>query len=333
MNVEEVGEKLLAAYRRHLGAAVELSGLRRLTGGAASSTWRFSASVDGGPAELRILRMSQGADSMSTGIDKSTEAKVQAAVWNGGVPVPKVIFELDADDGLAEGYVMDCIAGESIPQKILGNPEFAAAESLMGEQCARVLADIHATDVSAIESLPLLGASEQLERFEEVYRDSGQRLPVFEIALRWLTRNSPPLPEKPTLVHGDFRMGNFLVSPETGITAVLDWELAHLGNPMDDLGWLCVNSWRFGRRDKPVGGFAERAPVYAAYEAASGSTVDPDEVHYWETFGVFKWGVICMYMTGAHLSGAERSVERAAIGRRVSETEIDLVQLLKRSGG
>jgi aminoglycoside phosphotransferase (APT) family kinase protein len=129
-----------------------------------------------------------------------------------------------------------------------------------------------------------------------------------------------------SLVHGDFRNGNLMVG-EDGLRAVLDWELAHLGDPMEDLGWLCVNSWRFGRHELPVGGFGTREQLFAGYVEAGG-TLHADSVHYWEVFGTLKWGVICESMAMAYLRGAERNVERATIGRRASEAEIDLLCLL-----
>jgi aminoglycoside phosphotransferase (APT) family kinase protein len=117
------------------------------------------------------------------------------------------------------------------------------------------------------------------------------------------------------------------VGPE-GIRAVLDWELAHLGDPLEDLGWLCVNSWRFGNIDEPVGGFGPREDLFRGYESAGGRKIDPDAVHFWEVFGTLKWGIMCLIQGFTHLSGAKRSIELAAIGRRPSETEIDLLNLL-----
>ena len=128
------------------------------------------------------------------------------------------------------------------------------------------------------------------------------------------------------LVHGDFRNGNLIIGTD-GVRAVLDWELAHLGDPMEDLGWICTNSWRFGSIDLPVGGFGEREDLFRGYEEAGG-VVDPGRVHFWEVFGSLKWGIMCMSMYSVYRSGADRSVERAAIGRRSSEAEIDLMNLL-----
>ncbi len=128
-------------------------------------------------------------------------------------------------------------------------------------------------------------------------------------------------------MHGDFRNGNFIVGPE-GIRSVLDWELSHLGDPVEDLGWLCVKSWRFGHVDQPVGGFGPVDVLLAAYEHAGGGTVDPEHLHYWETFGTLKWGVICEMQSFSHLHGLVRSVELAALGRRIAEMEWDLLELI-----
>ena len=129
------------------------------------------------------------------------------------------------------------------------------------------------------------------------------------------------------LVHGDLRNGNFIVGPE-GIRAVLDWELSHLGDPVEDLGWLCVRAWRFGIDDHLVGGFGDLPDLLEAYAAAGGAPVSEDEVRWWVVLGTLKWGVICMSQAFTHLSGAHRSVELAAIGRRVAQTEWDILDLL-----
>ncbi len=150
--------------------------------------------------------------------------------------------------------------------------------------------------------------------------------PMFELAFKWL---EPRLGHaaRETLVHGDFRHGNILISPD-GVEAALDWELTHIGDPLEDIGWICTNSWRFGAQQKTVGGFGELSDLLAGYEAAGGGKVSVDDVKTWIVFGSLKWGVMCMSMyQGFRMDG---SVERAAIGRRSSETEIDLVNLIIR---
>jgi aminoglycoside phosphotransferase (APT) family kinase protein len=154
----------------------------------------------------------------------------------------------------------------------------------------------------------------------------GQPHPTFELALRWLEERRPP-PAATALVHGDFRHGNLIVGPD-GVRAVIDWELAHLGDPMEDLGWLCVKAWRFGV-DRPVGGFGDYEELFASYQEASGRPVDPDVVRWWEVMGTLKWGIMCIAQAFTHLSGTVRSVELAAIGRRVCENEWDLLGMIR----
>jgi aminoglycoside phosphotransferase (APT) family kinase protein len=137
----------------------------------------------------------------------------------------------------------------------------------------------------------------------------------------------PPMPATLGFVHGDFRTGNYL-SDENGITAILDWEIAHLGDPLEDLGWLCVKSWRFGAVDKPAGGFGTREELWDAYETAGGAKINREHARWWEILGTARWGVICMTQAWKHLSGAEESMELASIGRRAVETEVDLLELL-----
>jgi aminoglycoside phosphotransferase (APT) family kinase protein len=142
----------------------------------------------------------------------------------------------------------------------------------------------------------------------------------------WLRDHLPP-PRERRLVHGDLRNGNMIIDAH-GLQAVLDWEIAHLGDPMEDLGWVCVNSWRFGELDKPVGGFGPREELFAGYEAVSGQPVDPEEVRWWEVLGSLSWGVSCAAIGVADYSDGDRPLERAMIGRRASECEIDLLRLL-----
>ena len=154
----------------------------------------------------------------------------------------------------------------------------------------------------------------------------GQPHPVLELVRNWLL-DFRPASSRTSLVHGDFRLGNMIVGPE-GLRAVIDWELAHLGDPMEDLGWLCVKAWRFGATP-PVAGLGEYEELFSAYEAAGGSSIDPAVVHWWEVLGTWKWAIMCIVQASAHLSGAARSHELAAIGRRVCENEFDLLAMLE----
>jgi aminoglycoside phosphotransferase (APT) family kinase protein len=320
-------ERLGAICARHLGGAYTVEGLRRLTGGASRETWSFDAVADDGARHALVLRRDPGSTVGSA--DRSTEYRLVEAAGAAGVPVPTVRFLLDADDALGDGFVMTRIEGETIPRRILRDDEYAAARAGMTAACGSIAAAIHGVDLAGLPELAVQGPAEQIEQYRGILDVLGEPHPAFELGLRWLAEHVPAAAAAapPRLVHGDFRNGNFIVGPE-GIRAVLDWELAHLGDPVEDLGWLCVKSWRFGNVERRVGGFGDTAELLDAYAAASGSHVDEEHLRYWETFGTLKWGVICEMQCFSHLQGLVRSVELAALGRRIAETEWDLLELI-----
>ena len=322
---------------KRLGGVVAVERLRRLTAGAANETWRFDAVGPSGRLDCVLRRAPYVAEPPeeapaedATNLGKTGEARVQAAARDAGVAAAEVLFVLAPEDELGDGYVMAALEGETIPRRILRDDAFAELRPRLAALCGETLARLHAVPVERVPELNLSTARTQIDRYGELYRSFEQPVPVFDLAFRWLEDRIVE-PARTTVVHGDFRNGNLMVGPE-GIRAVMDWELAHLGDPMEDLGWLCVTSWRFGEIERPVGGFGAREDLFAGYAAAGGGDVDPERVRYWELFGTLKWGVMCMMMTRAHLAGMARSVERAAIGRRVSETELDLVELLAADG-
>ena len=230
------------------------------------------------------------------------------------------------EDELGTGFIMERVEGETIPRKILRDQKFARVRARLARQCGGVLAAIHGIAQPELPELRRITPTTEIAQLEHEYRGFDWPRPVFELALRWLCDHDPGAPEETTLVHGDFRHGNLIVGPDS-VRAVLDWELAHLGDPMEDLGWICVNSWRFGEIDRPVGGFGTREELFAGYQAA-GRRLEPARVHFWEVTGTLRWGVMCCGMMQRFRLGPEHSMERAMIGRRSSETEIDLLRLL-----
>jgi aminoglycoside phosphotransferase (APT) family kinase protein len=259
------------------------------------------------------------------------EAVLMQRAYEAGVPSPRVLHVLEPKDELGTGFIMQRVEGETIPRKILRDDAFARARPKLARQLGQVLAIIHGEDVTQLPELRRMTAAKEIAELERDYRGFGWPRPVFELALRWLRDHDPGPSNEVTLVHGDFRHGNLMIGPD-GVRAVLDWELAHIGDPMEDLGWICVNSWRFGEIDKPVGGFGSREELFAGYES-TGRHVDPDRVMFWEVMGTLRWGVMCCGMMQRFRAGPEHSVERAMIGRRASETEIDLLRLLAPRGG
>ncbi len=318
-----------AAAARIVSGACGIAGLKRLSGGASQETWAFDALMDAGAPVPLILRRVPGGIAgvkMGTGVALATEAAVIRACAKAGVPVPQVPYVMVPEDDIGEAYVMTRIDGETIARKILRDPAYEAARPKLARQCGAILARLHAVPLDHLPPLDTQGARLQWSRYREIYDGFTDPRPVFEYAFRWLEERLPD-DAAPRLVHGDFRNGNLMIGPD-GVRAVLDWELTHLGDPMEDLGWICVNSWRFGVSHNPVGGFGPYEELFTGYEEAGGGSVDRQRVRFWEVFGTLKWGIMCMIMAETFRSGADRTVERATIGRRSSETEIDLVNML-----
>ncbi|MEV4374223.1 phosphotransferase family protein [Nonomuraea sp. NPDC049637] len=318
----------------------------RLTGGASRETWALDVVVPGGDRHELVLRLDGPGAALEAGTGLAEEARLMRAAAEAGVPVPHVVAAAGPPAGPptdsptsrppgpparphAGPYVlMSRIPGETIPRRILRDEAYREARPKLAAQCGRALAAIHRMPLSCLPetaSAPQAVPGDPLRRWRDVLDLTGEPHPVFELALRRLAADRPPAAPA-AVVHGDFRNGNLIVGPE-GVRAVLDWELAHAGDPLEDLGWLCVKAWRFGS-PLPVGGFGGYAELTAAYEEAGGRPVDLDALRWWETFGVLKWGIICVMQTMRHVRGGASSVELAALGRRACQNEWDLLGLL-----
>jgi aminoglycoside phosphotransferase (APT) family kinase protein len=307
-------------------------GLTRLNGGASKECWRFQARSGGDMVALVLRRTpssSRKDDNAKPRIDLPAEAIAMAAAAQAGTPLPAVRWSTGPDDPLGASLCMDWIEGQTVGSRILRDPSLAAIQPDLPRQCGAALAKIHGAPTAGLSVLPSIPAAKRLQVLRRLHNGHPGHRPVFDLALAWLERHLPA-PGLERLVHGDFRTGNLMIGPE-GLRAVLDWELAHLGDPMEDLGWFCVGSWRFGEIDRPAGGFGSRGDLFAAYEAASGTVVDPDRVRFWEILGTLGWGLDCVEFAEEFRRG-DRTVERAAIGRRASETEIDLLRLIAPRG-
>jgi aminoglycoside phosphotransferase (APT) family kinase protein len=299
--------------------------LTQIPGGASRETWL--AESDGARWVLR--RDPRGSVSL---VPMADEFALISRASEAGVPVPEPLaFEPDGGRFGSPGLLMAHVEGTSVAPRILRKPEYESARTSLTGQLGEGLARIHAIEPGALDGvLPSPGgdpALDQISEWERQLDEIGEPLPAVELGLRWLRANAPE-PAEPRLVHGDFRLGNFIVD-ERGLAAVIDWELAHLGDPAEDIGWLCIRSWRFGNDNQPVAGVGQLDEFASAYEAAGGETVDRDRVRYWETFGNVKWAVICARQAQDHLTGVRRSHELASLGRRVCEPEWDLLQLVR----
>jgi aminoglycoside phosphotransferase (APT) family kinase protein len=323
-----------ALARRHLGATGPVSDLQTLTAGANKGTWSFRAPLADGTASFILQTQAPsgapdpeaGPDDWVPHLDGTQEFRVMLAAQAADVPVPQVRHILAPEDGLGEGAVTARVDGESIPARVLRQPELAAARERMAAQCGRILAAVHRVPLAELPFLREFGVDETLALYQRTLDAVGLPLPALELALRW-AREHQPRQARRTLVHGDFRTGNFIVGSQ-GIRAVLDWEIAHVGDPMEDLGYLCMRTWRFGGAG-PVGGFGAREDLFAAYEQAAGLVVDPREARFWEVVGAMRWALGCVRRAHAWRHQDTRKLEFAAVGRRIEEPVYDLLDVIE----
>ena len=343
---EELTEKLSAFLQRsHEARSVAIDNLRLLTGGASRQTWSFDAAIehpDGRRESLPLVMRSDIREGSTGSNTRDVEYKVLEAAYDEVVPVPKMHLMGDGSVGMPF-FLMERVEGETIARRLLRDEQYAQAREALTSQLAEALAIVHRVPIDQpnLDGLPPPApetnlAELELDRFETSYRAiTLDPHPAFEIAFRWLRRNLPPT-GGPRLVHGDFRIGNIIFGPE-GLRSVLDWEIAHICDPMEDLAWLCVRAWRFGNDDLPVGGIGTREDLWKAYEAAGGNKVDPAAALWWEVFGNLRWGIITIMQSRAFLDESTRKrlpsasqLELAAIGRRTAETEWELLDLIER---
>ena len=320
-------EELASALSKKLlevGIEGKVSNLEPLTGGASKEIWKFEVS-NAKQSTKMILRRGSGIEG-PLAIKTADEARIQKEVIKVGAPVPIILAVSKNEEELGDSYIMHFVEGESIARKILRDKEYKKALPILAYQCGEAIAKIHNVDINNFSFLPKKPAEDQLEDLYSTYQSFEQPSPVFEYAYLWLKEQDFGNFQE-SLVHGDFRLGNIIVNTD-GLQSIIDWELAHIGNPLQDLGWVCGNSWRFGKNDKVVGGFGEIEDLLEGYNSISKLKVDKEMVKCWQVFGTFRWGVICLIQAYAHLNGTINSIEKAAIGRRVSETEIDIVDLL-----
>jgi len=317
-----------AFVRDRLGGTLQEGSLERLTGGASQETWAFEMhGPSAGNTKLILRRVPTGVALADVGIGPEREAWLMQRAGVAGVPVPAVVRVLEPRDQLGRGFISARVDGETLAVRINRDERLSAIRPHLARQCGTVLAGIHAIDLSDAPELPYRPARVQLFDLEQLHRNAPVRSPTFELALRWLSLNLPEEDGVRCLVHGDFRNGNLIIAPD-GVRAVLDWELAHIGDPVEDIAYITLNSWRFGTIDKPVGGFGEYQQLLDGYVAAGMPRPSNATIRFWQIMGSLRWGLVCWEMARPPEPDTAVTVERAMIGRRASEVELDLLDLL-----
>ena len=319
--------------KKHIASFEKIISCERLSGGASQETYRLIVKTN--QQELKLaFRRARATDTqpdrafVNTAPGLAIEARLMQIARAHDVPEPHVIAVLSPHDQLGEGFVMEWLDGETLGKRILTSPALDKIRPQLAFQCGQILARIHAIDVEQAglsEHLTRLAPREALAQSVQTYQMFDTPRPMIDYTAVWLENHLPQ--EQPlTLIHNDFRNGNLIVAP-SGVVAVLDWELAAIGDPMSDLGWICANCWRFGSA-KPVGGFGAYEDLFRGYACVAGREVDPARVKFWEVFASFRWAVICLSMAARWRANTDKSMERAAIGRRATESEMDCVNLL-----
>ncbi|MCG8587885.1 MAG: phosphotransferase family protein [Proteobacteria bacterium] len=313
---------------------VRVSGLRRLAGGASRLLWSVDVEV-GERALALVLRQDPPGRVLPGGME--LEFALLQAARKEGVPVPDVHWcTSDAAVLGAPFFAMERIDGEAIARRLLRDERYAKTRRVLCGELGESLARVQRIDpdpqaLASRLARPPEGqtpAEAEVDRVVTGYREFAvEPHPVLDLAERWL-RERAPTPARVGFVHGDYRVGNVMFD-EAGTRAILDWELAHVGDPVEDLGWLCVRAWRFGNDALAVGGVGTRDELVAAYEGAGGDPVDREALRWWEVAGNFKLALVFITQARAYLDGAHPTVELASLGRRTAEAEDELLRLME----
>ena len=310
------------------GPAIAIERLGRVAGGASKEAWALDLSTAEGKRELLVRRAGGGVIHAQT-LPLEQEHRMVEVAHAAGVRVPRPFAYL-ADLAGRPAFVTERVSGETIGRRIVQRPELAAARAALPRQMAEELARIHAIPRERLPFLPGGGVQLLLQRLVDELDALDEPHPAIELGLAWARRHAPQ--SHGTVVgHGDFRVGNFVVS-ERGLEYVLDWEFAHIGDPAEDLAWPCVRAWRFGADDLPLGGVGVLEPYLERYNELTGRNISTESLAYWEVVGNLKWAIGALTQSRRHLSGQERSVELAVLGRLAAEVEYELLHLLERLG-
>lgn len=328
--LENWTEQLAARLASLLGTSVEVERTTLIPGGASKEAWAADVLTPEGRLEL-LVRRGAGGVIYSETLSLEQEFRVLEAAYESGVCAPEPYGYIE-DLGGREAFVMERLRGESIGRRLVQKPEFAAARERLPRQMAEELSRIHTISPKLLPSLPgetgKPGAAHVISTLERELDALGEPHPAIELGLLWL-RECAPAGHGTVLNHGDFRLGNFMVS-EKGLVGILDWEFAHLGDPAEDLAWPLVRAWRFGMDHLRLGGIGDVEPYLERYNELTEHAITLEELFYWEVAGNVRWAIGALNQARRHLSGQERSVELAILGRLAAEVEYEILDLIER---
>ncbi|HEV2011284.1 MAG TPA: phosphotransferase family protein, partial [Candidatus Limnocylindria bacterium] len=312
-----------AALRERLaslfGTTIAIERLALLAGGASKEAWALDLATPRGTLELLVRRAGGGVIHSQT-LALEDEHRVVAIASAAGVRVPKPYGYLGEVAG-RPAFVTERVSGETIGRRVVQRPELAGARAGLPVQMAEELAKIHAIPAERLPFLSGGGARDVLVRLEGELDALDEPHPAIELGLAWARHNAPEH-QGTVVAHGDFRVGNLVVTI-AGLASVLDWEFAHLGDPAEDVAWPLVRAWRFGVDQLRLGGIGAVEPYLERYNALTGRDISPQALAYWEIVGNLKWAIGALTQSRRHLSGQQKSVELAVLGRLAAEMEFE----------
>jgi aminoglycoside phosphotransferase (APT) family kinase protein len=320
--------RLAAWLAKVLGGRVEVGKVSRLTGGAIQENWLVEVTVGG--AERGLVIRKDAPAGIAASHSRREEFALIRAAHAAGVAVPEPIAFCDDPAVLGGPFaVMAKAEGVGFGPKIVKDATLGGDRKALAFEIGRQMALIHRirpprADLTFLGAPPTAPMLHEIKLMRRMLDDLGLIRPALEWGLAWLAERMPACPEV-TLVHRDFRTGNYMVDA-SGLTAVLDWEFAGWGDPMLDLGWFCAECWRFSRKDLEAGGVGARADLYAGYESLGDRRVDDASVRLWEVMTHIRWAVVALQQGQRHLSGREPSLEHALTGRLAAELELAVMR-------
>ncbi len=329
LSAESIRAPLAAFIAARSGAReVRIARLEPMGGGAVQENWRVEAALDGSPLSL-VMRTSSASEGVAESLSRGQEFALLSAAFAAGVAVPEPLW-LCEDRGVVGRpfHLMRFVPGIAAGHRLV--KESALGDALV-ERLGEELARIHGirpprADLDFLHAPQPSPAADGIRRMRAWLDGYRAPRPALEWALRWLERHAPPCRQL-TLVHHDFRTGNYLVH-QGALAAILDWEFAEWGDPDEDIGWFCARCWRFGAVAREAGGIGSRKAFYRAYERAAGRRLDPAAIAYWEVMAHARWAYLALQQGERHLSGADPSLELALTARLVPELELEALLLI-----
>ena len=284
--------------------------IQRIFGGASRETYRIILEDDDGGEVNLILRMIQESSLIDT--KQEVEYEAYSLFQDTNVPVPELIKMEQSSKYLGKPFIiMSEIEGQAASP--FDKESYKPYQEEIGAQFWTILANITNFDISKINSDSHISMiqegqnwKQQLDYWVKVIREDSIGVePILEMAIRYLYKNNPKDSYQLVLVHGDFRSGNFLFKDNI-ITGILDWEMAHLGDPLEDLAWALSSIWCWEEKNRPAY-LLERNSALDIWEDATGLTIDQDSLFWWELFSCVKG--LAIWISAGHEFQSGRNID------------------------